>query len=393
MVWLLIITMQKKIKKGTNVMKKIIVFILITVLTICIFSGCGSNETTDPSNTRESADSETRTITDALGREVEIPSTVEKIVPLGNATRMIAYLGLADKVVGISGLDPEEVTPVQAYAYANKDLWGKLPIVGTDAGGATDYYPEQIISVNPDVILCTYTKELADEIQSKTNIPVVAVPMGTLFGKNYEEALRLLGNVCGAEDRAEAVISYINDCLKDLETRTLDIPDEDKPTALAAAATFKGVHGIEGIYSKYAVFAAIAVNDVTEGISDKAGGVLVDKEQIIGWNPQFIFFDSGGINLVKADYKENPDFYAHLTAFKNGKLYQYPSSTAYYSNVEIPIVNSYYVGSILYPEQFKDIAFEEKANEIFKFFLGDDAYLSKLENAGAGYTRMVFGDN
>jgi iron complex transport system substrate-binding protein len=371
-------------------MKKVVTLILIITLTACIFAGCGNNKANVPS---DSATSETRTITDSAGRTVDIPSTVGKIFALGNAPRMITYLGLADKVVGISGMASDQITPVTAYAYANKDLWANVPLVGTDAAGATDYYPEEIIAVHPDVILCSYTKELGDEIQTKTGIPVVVVPMGTVFGKDYEDALRLLGDVCGVKDRAEEVISYINDCLKDLETRVSGIPDTDKPTVLGAAATFKGAHGIEGVYTRYAVFEAISANDVAKGLSDKAGAVVIDKEQVLGWNPQYIFLDSGGVNLVQTDYKKNPDFYAHLTAVKDGNLCQYPSSTSYFSNVEISIVNSYYVASILYPEQFKDIDFKEKASEIFKFFLGADDYLSNLEAAGAGYGKVALGDN
>jgi len=137
----------------------------------------------------ESANSGTRTITDSVGRTVEILVKVEKIVPLGNTPRMITYLEMTNKAVGIGGMKADKITSVTAYAYANKDLWDGLPLVGTDTADATDYYPEQIIAVKPDVILCSYTKELADEIQSKTSIPMVAVPMGTLFGKDYEDAL------------------------------------------------------------------------------------------------------------------------------------------------------------------------------------------------------------
>ncbi|MEZ4357828.1 MAG: ABC transporter substrate-binding protein [Eubacteriales bacterium] len=370
-------------------MKKSIVFIMTIALVMCVFAGCGSTETADSTT---STDSGTRTITDAVGREVEIPSTVERIVPLANTPRMIVYLGLADKVVGISGFDESTLSPLQAYAYANKDLWADLPVCGTDSGGATDYYPEEIINADPDVILCTYTAELADDIQRQTGIPVVSVAMGTLFGEDYEEALRILGDVCGVEDRAEEVINYINTCLTDLETRTASIPDEDKPTALAAAATFKGAHGIEGVYYQYAVFEAIAANDVTEDTSNTSGGVLVDKEQVIGWDPEYIFFDYSGVTLVETDYDENPGFYAQLTAVKNGDLYQCPNSTYYYSNLEIPIVNCYYIASILYPDQFSDIDFEEKASEIFEFFIGDGDYLSKLESIGAGYGKVTLGD-
>ena len=243
-------------------MKKIILLILTLVLSASAFIGCGTGE--------GNGSDTTRTITDAAGRTVEIPATVERIVPLGNAPRMITYLGLASKVVGYGGSDPSKVTPVTAYAYANKEVWADIPIVGTDSAGATAYYAEEIISVNPDVILCTYTGELADEIQTKTGTPVIVVPQGTLFGEDYEQALLLIADVCGVGERAEEVITYINNCLADLETRASAVADTDKPSVLAAAATFKGAHGIEGVYCKSAVLGAILANDVTEGLSDKA---------------------------------------------------------------------------------------------------------------------------
>ncbi|MGI5876354.1 MAG: ABC transporter substrate-binding protein [Dethiobacteria bacterium] len=378
-------------------MKKSILLILVIALTCCIVAGCGDNTATGPPTggepSEEAAGTTTRTVTDMVGREVEIPATVEKIVPLANTPRMITYLGLADKVVGISGMAADNITPVTAYAYANKDLWANLPVVGTDAAGATDYYPEEIIRVDPDIILCSYAADLADEIQTKTGIPVVSVPIGTLFGEDYEQALRFLADVCGVPERAEEVIAFINGCLDDLYTRTANVPDEDKPTVLGSAATFKGPHGIEGVYANHSLFKALNANDVTRESSDLVGGVLVDKEQIIGWNPDYIFFDFTGLELVKNDLKENPGFYAQLKAFQNGNLYQYPNATSYYSNVEIPLVNCYYIGSIIFPEQFEDITFEDKANEIFEFFLGDNDYLSKLEAFGASYSKVTFGES
>lgn len=364
-------------------MRKTMGLILVTALLGGALCGCGEGLAKAPAGT-------TRTITDMLGREVEIPVTVETIVPLANTPRMITYLGLADRAVGIGGMSFDEIDPVTAYAYANKELWSKVPIVGTDAMGATDYYPEEIIKVNPDVILCSYTAELADEIETQTGIPVVAVPMGTLFGEDYEAALRLLANVCGVPEKAEAVIDFLNGCLEDLAERTADIPAAAKPSILGAAATYKGVHGIESVYVQYAVFEAINAQDMTAGITGEADAVLIDKEKIIEWNPDYIFLDSGGVELVKQDHAENSDFYAHLAAFRNGKVYQYPSSTSYYSNVEIPLVNSYYVGSIIFPEQFADIDFAEKANEIFKVFLGADEYLGEINASGLGYGQVTF---
>lgn len=368
-------------------MRKPLAIILVLLLVVGALSGCASSgEQTDGSEPK-SEQSETRTVTDAVGREVEIPSNVEKIVPLGNTPRMIVYLGLAENVVGVGGMQRDNITPLTAYAYATKDTWANLPIVGTDAAGATDYYPEQIISVQPDVILCTYTAELADEIQDKAGIPTISVPQGTLYQEDYKQAFRIIGEVCGAEDRAEEVIAYIDDSLADLNKRTADFSDKEKPSVLGAAATFKGAHGIEGVYVDYPVFSAINADNVADDapITGDSMAVIVDKEQILGWNPDIIFLDAGNVNLVKEDLATNQDFYEKLSAYNSGKIYQYPNSTSYYSNVEVPIANSYYVGSLLYPEQFKDVDVEKKASEIFEFFLGDADYLSKLEAAGYGY--------
>jgi iron complex transport system substrate-binding protein len=396
-----------EIKEENNMkLKKIMSIALAFLMLTFTLSGCGNSGNAKSSGTEStvsqasaSASSQptekgTRTITDALGRNVEIPADVERIVPLGNTPRMIAYLGLADKVVGISGFDAKTVTPLQAYAYANKDLWSSLPVVGTDSYGNTDYYPETIISVKPDVVLCTYTKDVADNIQKQTGIPVVAVAPGTLFGEDYEQSLRILGDVCGAKDRAEEVISYINNSLDDLKSRTSNIADDEKPAVLSAAATFKGTHGIEGVRIDDPVMTAVDANNIAAS-SSKTGGstVIVDKEQIISWDPAYIFLDSGGVSLVKEDYKSNPDYYAKLTAFKGGHIYQYPSSTCYFSNVEIPLANSYYVGKLLYPDKFSDIDVSKKANEIFKFFLGVDNYMDVLDNYGSGYEQVNLGDD
>lgn len=335
------------------------------------------------------AEMETRTITDALGREVTVPATVEKIIPLGNTPRMITYLGLADKVVGIGDCEIAE-SPLQAYAYVNRELWKDLPIVGSDSMGETSYYPEELIQAAPDVIVCTYGLDTVQDIERQTGLPVVAVTDASLFTPEYEDSLRILGEVCGVSERAEAVVEFINTCIADLRARTENIPDDDKPSILAAAATFKGSHGIEGVYSNYAVFDVISVNDVTRGMTDTgvAGGLLVDKEQILAWDADLIFLDYSGVELVRQDMAESPDFYTQLKAFRNGNVYQCPNSTWHWSNVEIPLVSAYYMGSLLYPEAFADVDFEAKAAEIFEFFLGQPDYLNTLAEAGAGYMKL-----
>lgn len=365
-----------------RLLKKIFLMSLILVLLAC-------NKQTDTNDENK----DTRIIVDALGREVEIPAKVEKIVPLGNTPRMITYLGLADNVVGIGECEISS-SPIQAYAYINKEKWEQLPNCGTDAMGETAYYPEEIILSNPDVILCTYTEDVTNDIQNQTGIPTISVKQGTLFGEDYEESLRILGEVCNVEERSEEVIAFINENLNDVRNRVKNVPDENKARVLAAAATFKGGHSIDGIYTNYSVFEVLSANDVAREIADNQGemGVMVDKEQILLWDPDIIFFDSQNVPLVKNDYKENPEFFNELAAVKNGQLYQWPNSTWHWTNVEIPLVSTYHTGKLLYPDEFSDINFDKKASEIFEFFLGEANYLENLEDYGASYTTVNLED-
>ncbi len=367
-------------------MKKLLALLSVMGLVI-LLCACGGQDSGD---TSENGD--IRTITDAVGRTVEIPTEVEGIVPLGNTPRMITYLGLADKVVGIGECEIAE-SPIQAYAYVNKDAWSALPVCGTDAMGEVAYYPEELILAAPDVILCTYTADVADNIQTQTGIPTVAVPHGELLSADYEQALRIIGEVCGVSDRAEKLIDYINSCVDDLRTRCASIPDENKPTVLASGATFKGSHSIDGVYIDYPVFELLSAKDAAAGAAAQgSSGVMVDREMILEWDPDMIFFDAGSMGLVRSDFAENSGYFEQLSAVKNGELYQWPNSTWHWTNVEIPIISAYYTGSLLYPEAFADVDFEEKASEIFEMFLNEPDYLSVLEEAGLGYGKVSLGE-
>ena len=364
-------------------MRRSVAVILMVGMILSLIAGCGGENGMQFSGP-------THIVVDALGREVELPVKIDRIVPLGNTPRMITYLGLADKVVGYSGMDLDAVTPLTAYAYANKERWKDVSIVGTDSGGNTDYYPEQIIAAQPDVILCSYTEDIVNDLEAKTGIPVIAVGMGTLFADDYDEALRILGKSCGVEDRAEAVIAFIDSCLADLDERTAHIPEMQKPTVLSAAATFKGIRGIEGVRLQDPVLDAIHGNNIAAG-SGGADAATVDREQILAWNPDYIFCDFGGVGLVKEDEKSDPAFYSQLTAYGQGQIYQHPSSNSYYSNLEISLLNCYFIGMTLYPTEFADVNFEKKAGEIFGFLLGCENYLAQLEDYGAYYGRIDFG--
>ena len=408
---------NRKIKAGTMIiqcpaekgkekieMKKIFALFL-AMLMLLSFSACGTKPSeeaqtsaTQPAEEIPSAESTedaestgTRVVIDMLGREVEIPAEVTTIVPLGNATRLCTYLQLQDKFVTINQGDLSD-SIFMAYGWANRDDWADLPIAAS--GGYGVFHPEVILEADPDVIVCTYEADIVADIEAQTGLPVIAVAQGTLFDEDYDQALRILGDVCGASERAEEVIHFIHACLDDLDNRTKDIPDENKPVILGSAATFRGGHGIQGVYVDHPVFGAVHAKDAAIGLEKQPfdTGVEVDKEKILDWDPKILFLDAGNMGLIEAEYADDPGFFEQLNAVKNGNVYQWPNSTANYTNLEVPLVNAYYAGMMLYPEAFADVDFEAKASEIFDFFLGRTGYLEALTNNGLGYTTITLGE-
>ena len=113
---------------------------------------------------------------------------------------------------------------------------------------------------------------------------------------------------------------------------------------------------------------------------------------MLSWDADVIILDAGNIGLVAEEYAQDPAFFEQLSAFKNGRVYQWPNATANYTNVEIPLVSAYYAGSLLYPEAFADVDFEAKAEEIFTFFLGHEGYLALLAENGLGYGPVSLGE-
>lgn len=380
--------------------RKIAALLLVISLAFSLIA-CGGN-TAGGNGSSASQDTEdagnaagTRIITDGYGREVEIPSEVETIIPNGNAPRFIAYLGLADRVVAVPKCEYSEENSsaiYRPYAYVNRELWNTLPDVGNDSSGAGEWYAEQIVAVHPDLIITTYTADVADDIQAQTGIPVVAIPSPALFSEEYNEALRIVADACGVAERAETLITYLEESLADLENRTKDIPDDQKPTVLAAGATFSGAHSIDGVYANYPVFEVLSANDVAVGVSEKVGGLLIDREKILEWDPDMIFFDANSIAVIQEDYANDPTFFNSLTAVKNGELYQWPNSTWHSSNVEVPLASAYYVGAMLYPDQFADVDVDAKIAEIFDMFIGAPDYAEIYKSNNGYYGKVTLGE-
>ncbi len=360
-------------------MKKLIALFLTAILCLSLLAGCGSIG----SNTGN-----TRTITDGAGRQVAVPETVQSIICVGvGALRYTCYMGAQELVVGV---EDYEINPGMSrlYNYVNFDKFKSLPVIGTNG----QPYTEEIINLAPDVIVMSKSASVeADDLQSKTGTPVVVVPgSDTTLDKDAYETIRILGELYGMETRATDLTNYLKAIQKDLDDRTKDIPDSEKPSVYVAGVSFKGAHGFEGTEAYYGPFELIHANNLAN-TTGQTGAFDIDLEQVLSWDPEIIFLDFNGMDLINEDYAKNPDYYNSLTAVQENKVYSQISFRSSASNLETALADAYYAACVMYPEQFQDVDPVAKAGEIFEMLLGANPY-EDLKEAGYEFRPIKIGE-
>lgn len=358
----------------------------VIFLTVTFFCGCkGSSQSGGGESSKK------RKITDLAGRQVEVAVPAKRLVAIGpGALRLLCYVGCAEKVVGIENMEKQWSTG-RPYIIAHPELLD-LPVIGQ---GGPDSTPdaEKLVSVKPDVIFVAYLVDAgkADELQSKTGIPVIVLSYGKLGTFDNEvvcESVSIIGEITGNSQRANKVVAFMKDCERDLGRRTAKISQKDKPSVYVGGLGMKGTHGIESSQGQFPPLVAIGARNLVDETGSK-GSVMIDKEKILQWDPDIIFIDEAGLQKVREDYKTNPGFYNTLSAVKKGKVFGFLPYNYYTTNIDTAIADAYFMGTVVFPELFKDIDPKKKADEIYEFLLGKPLY-DRMEKDFGGFMEIKF---
>ncbi len=348
-------------------------FILISLIN----AGCIESEDDDTDHV---------VVTDILNRDITVPTYVDRIVGVASgAVRMISYLDATDMIVGVE--DFEHRSKISPYQFANPGL-SELPIIGPQHGGDA----EMILAQDPDVIFfsCSQvdpaSEETMDNLQTKTGIPVIAIDLGDLDARKdvFYSSLRLMANVLDKEERAEEVIEFIEDILEDLDERTKNIPDSDKPTVYIGGVALRGAQDILSTRASYPPFEYTDAKNVANQLG--TGHAFIDKEQLIEWDPDVLFVDSGSYENV-VDGINDDISYKVLQAVENEEIHTLLPYNRYNINHATVLANAYYVGITLYPELFTDNNIADQADAIYEEMLGAPVY-SDMASTAYGFGKV-----
>ncbi|MGV9198297.1 MAG: ABC transporter substrate-binding protein [Promethearchaeia archaeon] len=321
-----------------------------------------------------------RTITDSLGREVDIPAVddIEKIVAVQpGALRLVVYLESEDKVCGVEEVEKDE--SARPYTYAVPEL-SELPCIGPQFGGD----PELIAEQDPDVIFATdQTVEKTDELQELTNIPVIGLNYGDLDDNKdvFYDTLGIMAEVLGKEDRANELTQYIDSLIEDLDERTKEIDNEDKEWIYVGGIGQRGAHGLDSTEVNYSPLRFINGKNTAENVSTSDGHAFVDKEKLFDWEEHgvldYIIVDGGGYDMCIDDL-QNDTIGGQLDCVEADppRVIMTLPYNWYTTNFATVFCDAYYLGERFFPEQFSDVTYSdgEIYDQIYKEFVGAEVY-------------------
>ena len=360
-------------------MKKFLALMLalIMVLSLCACSNNGD----DPKGT-----SEPTTVTDMIGREVTVtPGSYKRVVCVGaGALRMYSYIGSVDLLCGVEDIDNTTLTErpmmfdsvARPYVIAYGDTFNKLDSCGVGGPMAQAAEAEKILACNPDIVISEFEDvEKANALQEQLGVPVITLKSGMngVFDDSFKGTMTLLGQLFGEEEKAAALVSFIEKEAADITSRTEKIADADKPSVYICGLGNWGTTNHLMTSQNYISFDIANVKNVVSDLA--APGVQeIEAEKFVdlGDDIDIMIMDAAAVKNIIPLYQEDNTMFDTCKAWNDGEVYLQMAYNAYYTNYEIALINTWYVAKTVYPDLFEDIDMTAKTNEICKMFLGQE---------------------
>lgn len=336
--------------------KSLFIFILLALL--LLLTACSSSPAAvgDKEKATENA---TFTVTDQLGRQVELPRQIQRIAALDHFEGHIAFaLGQQDKLVHQALYGKLADAMIKA-----DDSFRAKPQIRRDKKTITT---ESLAALNPQVIFINSSFDSAQLQQFESAGMKVIALKGETLADSYE-AVRLMAKVLGCEPKGEKYIAACNKLLQLVKDRTADIPVASRLSVL-----FSGPRDIFSVATKDMLQSSIieAAGGQNAAIGLKGFWITVSPEQISTWNPDVIFLGSSLDAYNPDTLYANPHF-ATVKAVQNKQVYSFPSSIGWW-DYPAPrhVLGTIWAAKTLYPERFPDIDIIKVADDFYTEFLG-----------------------
>lgn len=338
-------------------------FAMFLVLLLLIVTGCTGTET---------GNSNTKTVTDCLGRSVEIPENPKRVACLyATAAHMMAMLDEGDKIVGCPNGVKSDVLMQMKYP--------KIVDTATPhQEGAVNV--EELLRIKADLAMVSYSLAESDGEMAKLDemgIPCIVVDYTDI--DDLEKAIRVTGEVFGRQDKAEKYLAFFNETLDMVEGRLKSISMDSMPRVYHSVNEATRTDAAGSICSEIMRRAGVEDISAAQGLAGADKNTYTTLEEIYRWDPDaFIANESSVTEYILTDSK-----WKGLTAVKKKNVYTLPVGATRWCH---PGSMEAHMGVLavaaqFYPDRFQDLDMETYTKDYYREYFGlnlDDRTVKRI---------------
>lgn len=331
---------------------------LFILLTVILISGC-SGSGTEPANPNTSdGNKDTISVTDCIGRQVDVPAHVERIACLyafsGHVTVM---LGRGADVVAINNGLSRDILLNKVCPGINDN-----PVCYYNALNI-----EELIKTEPDLVFIP--RDLGQNEAEVEKLDKFKIPYVVVCFNNIEEqmnAIEVIGKTLGVTDKAREYNQYYQDCVERVENAVADIPESNKVRLYHSVNEATRTDSPNSLSADWIEKVGVINVSTDKSLKLLEGKNYASLEQILLWDPDVIIANESGV----AEYIMTNEKWSPLKAVKAKKVYQMPvgiSRWGHPGGLETPL-GILWTAKTVYPERFENLDINSEASTYYQRF-------------------------
>lgn len=268
--------------------KKAISLIMLAVMSLALFVGCGEKSVT---------------LKDREGNEFTSPKKLERIISTAPSnTEVLVGLGLADKLVGVDkySSDVEGVSEdITKFDFRNPDA-------------------EAIIALNPDIIIASgHNREGSEDpfrVLKEAGIPVAYIPSSDSIEGIYGD-IEFIAELTDRKDEGKKLIDDMKSEVENIKNIASTITDKKK--------VYFEIGSTPNLYSfgsKTFLNELITTVGAENILGNEEGWISPTEEVVITANPDVIITNEGYVENATEAIAKRPGFDT-INAVKNNEIF------------------------------------------------------------------------
>lgn len=329
--------------------RKLISVLLVLAMMLALLCGCAPEE--------PKPEGDTITVTDCVGRTVEVPKNPQSICCICPFTGpMLVMYGYGDRVTSSCN----NVVRSNLLAMMCPSI-----VDSTVVKNSGSINGEVVLELGTDLIFVNDgTYETPDERAKLDALGIPYVVIGFDDLETQMEAMLIIGRALGAEDKAQKYVDWCKGVYADVQEKVSAYDGE--PVNLYHAvneATRTDYNG--SICAEWIAMTGVNNVSLSTDLNIEGDKAYTTLEQIYAWNPDVIICNEAGVD----DYIMTDDKWAGLSCVCSGEVYQIPvgiSRMGHPTSTETPLALMW-LANLLYPELY-DIDFAQAVKDYYLEF-------------------------